>query len=75
MADAMKSSTKVMQSANKAMNLQKVQQTMTQFAQQNQMLDMREEMSNNYYDYNNNNNNNNNNNDTYYKYDNYVMSL
>lgn len=45
MAKAMTGATKVMQSANKTMNLQKMQQQMMEFEKANTMMDMKEEMS------------------------------
>jgi hypothetical protein len=45
MAKAMAGSTKVMQASNKAMNIQKVQATMQQFAKESEMMDMKEELS------------------------------
>lgn len=45
MAQAMGKTTKVMQSSNKAMNMQKVQQTMMQFERESSAMDMKEEMS------------------------------
>jgi ribosomal protein L17 len=45
MAQAMKSSTKIMATGNKAMNVQKMQETMMQFDKESTAMDMKEEIS------------------------------
>ena len=46
MAETMKNTTKVMAKTNKAVDVQKLQQTMQEFEKQNAVMDMTEEMMN-----------------------------
>ena len=45
MAQALGKSTKIMQATNKAMPMQQMQKTAMEFEKQQQMMDMREELS------------------------------